>query len=408
MSKLKSRYPPALIALVLSTVLFVTGFSMLWPLVTLYVHTRLGLPMSWAGAVLLIQSAANLGGNLLGGPLFDSWGGRRSVLLGAGAAALAAFGMAFSHGLYPYLGMTVVLGLGTGLIYPSINAFAAQVWPEGDRAAFNAIYVASNVGVAVGSMVGGLLAEVRFSLAFTVTGVLLVLYAVSVLVGMRGPAFMETSLAERQAEPHQAKRPAADLWRLAPWLLAVGIFLDWTAYVQWQTTVAVHMQVLGFSIARYSLLWTLNGVLILAGQPLVSWFTRRVQALKLQILLGNALFILSFALLLTARSYAAFLGSMALTTFGEMFVWPGVPAAADRMAPAGRRGLYQGIVSGAASTGRAAGPLFGGLLYDRFPTRVLFGVMIAVFSLGLIVLSIYDRFQPRGRLRVEAGTARNS
>ncbi len=382
----------------------VSGFSMLWPLVTLYVHSRLGLPMSWAGAVLLVQSAANLGGNVLGGPMFDRWGGRRSILLGAGAASLAAFGMALTHGLAPYLVMTVVLGVGTGLIYPSINAYAAQVWPDGQRAAFNAIYVASNVGVAIGSMAGGLLAQVHFWLSFTVTGALLLAYGIVVLVGMRGPAFRRAGL-ERRVEKSARPRVASGLVSLAPWLLAIGLFLDWTAYVQWQTTVAVHMQALGFSISRYSLLWTVNGVIILVGQPLVGWVTRRMPRVKPQILLGNLLFILSFVLLLSARSYTAFLAGMALTTFGEMFVWPGVPAAADRLAPEGRRGLYQGIVSGAASTGRAAGPLFGGVLYDRFPTTVLFTVMIAVFVLGLAVLSVYDRFQPEAGRRDPAVTA---
>ncbi len=405
MSRLRLPYPPALVVLILSTVLMVSGFSMLWPLVTLYVHSRLGLPMSWAGAVLLVQSVANLGGNLLGGPLFDAWGGRRSMLLGAGAAALAAFGMAATHGLYPYLVMTVVLGVGTGLIYPSINAFAAQVWPEGRRAAFNAIYVASNVGVAAGSMVGGLLAQVHFWLAFTVTGSLLLLYGLSVLFGMRGAAFSQAPAERRLAKSLQKPRGNSGLATLAPWLLALGLFLDWTAYVQWQTTVAVHMQVLGFSISSYSMLWTLNGLIILAGQPLASFVTRRLPSMKPQILLGNVLFILSFALLVSARSYAAFLGGMALTTLGEMFVWPGVPAAADRLAPDGRRGLYQGIVSGAASTGRAAGPLFGGLLYDRFPTKVLFTVMIAIFAIGLVVLSVYDRFQPAGGSPGDAVTA---
>ncbi len=397
MSQRNSGYPPALLVLVLSTVLMVSGFSMMWPLVTLYVHSRLGLPMSWAGVVLLVQSAANLGGNLVGGPLFDTWGGRRTVLVGACSASLAAFGMALTHGLYPYLAMTVVLGFGTGLIYPSINAFAAQVWPDGQRAAFNAVYVASNVGVAVGSMAGGLLAEIRFSLSFTVTGIVMLVYACVVLLGMRAPAFGPARATPRQVLPDgpAAPRGPAGLWRLAPWLLALGLFLDWTAYVQWQTTVAVHMEVLGFALSRYSLLWTVNGVLILAGQPLVAWFTRQVPAVKLQMLLGNVLFILSFVLLLRARAYSAFLGGMALTTLGEMFVWPGVPAAADRLAPEGRRGLYQGLVSGAASTGRAAGPLFGGLLYDRFPTQVLFLVMIAVFIVGLAVLAVYDRFPPR-------------
>ena len=397
MSRLWAAYPRALLVLVLSTVVMVTGFSMLWPLVTLYVHSRLGLPMSWAGGVLLIQSAANLGGNILGGPLFDRWGGRPAILTGAAAAAAAAFGMAATHGIYPYLAMTIVLGVGTGLIYPSINAYAAQVWPEGRRAAFNAIYVASNVGVAIGSMIGGLLAQVHFWLAFTVTGLLLLLYGIWVAFGLRSPAFGHALAGERHTEASHAPRQPAGLWHLAPWLLALGLFLDWTAYVQWQTTIAVHMQVLGFSIARYSLLWTLNGIIILVGQPLVGWVTRRLPRVKQQILLGNILFMLSFAFLVRAGSYAAFVGGMTLSTLGEMLVWPGIPSAADRMAPQGRRGLYQGIVSGAASTGRAVGPLVGGILYDRAPTQVLFSVMIAIFALGFVVLSVHDRFEAPGR-----------
>jgi MFS family permease len=300
--------------------------------------------------------------------------------------------------------MTVLLGLGTGLIYPSINAFAAHVWPEGRRAAFNAIYVASNVGVAVGSMAGGLLAQMHFWLAFGVTGTIFLIYAITVLLGWRGQAFR--NVAERRTDPAapQAATASSGLWRLAPWLLALGLFLDWTAYVQWQVTVPVHMLALGYPLSRYSLLWTLNGLLILAGQPLVSFVTRRLPAVKAQVLLGNALFILSFLLLPTARAYVSFLAGMALSTFGEMFVWPGVPAAADRMAPPGRRGLYQGLISGAGSAGRAAGPLFGGLLYDSVPTGTLFLVMVGVFALGLAVFAIYDRFRRPAAPAAASGT----
>jgi len=396
MSTRLRRYPRALVALFASTVVLDTGFAIFWPLVTLYVHSRLGLPMSWAGVVLLVQSVANLCGNLIGGPLFDGWGGRRTVLTGAFGAAAAAFGMALAHGLAAYLALTVLLGLGTGLIFPAINAFAAEVWPEGGRAAFNAVYVAANVGVALGSTAGGLLAEVRFSLAFAVTGAIVLAYALWAVIGLRGPAFARRAPAPRPARQDEgAGAPRGGtggpwLLTLAPWLLALGLFLDWVAYVQWQTTIAVHMQVLGMPLWRYSLLWTVNGAVILLGQPLLALLTRRVPSVRTQIVAGNLLFILSFLTLLEARGYAAFVAGMVLSTFGEMLVWPGVPAAADRLAPGGRRGLYQGLVSGAASAGRAVGPLFGGILYDRCPTPVLFLAMAGVFAAGLVVLALHD------------------
>ncbi len=383
-----SRYPKALTALVASTVLMVSGFSVLWPLVTIYVHTRLGLSMTDAGLVLLLQSAANLAGNFLGGSLFDAWGGRRTILTGALAAALGALAMAVFRGIAAYAVLTVVVSVGTGLVYPSIYAFAATVWPKGRRAAFNAVYVASNVGVAVGSFAGGLLAQVSFPLSFAATGAVFLIYLVVVLLTFRGSAWEAASRPQGRETGGGARLP---LFTLAPLLLAAGMFLDWAAYVQWQVTVPAHMQALGYPLSRYSLLWTLNGAVILLGQPLVGWFTARVPRVKGQILVGNALFVAAFLVLTRTSAYAGFLAAMVLATFGEMMVWPGVPAAADQLAPEGRRGLYQGLVSGAASAGRGLGPLLGGLLYDHFPAPALFAVMTGVFVLGLLVLAVHDR-----------------
>lgn len=401
MSSWLSRYPRALPILVGSTVLMVSGFSVLWPLVTLYVHTKLGLSMTTAGLVLLIQSSANLVGNLIGGRLFDLWGGRRTIILGAGAAALGAPAMALWQGFLPYLTLTIVVGVGTGLIYPSIYAYAATIWPQGRRAAFNAVYVASNIGVAIGSFAGGMLAQIGFALSFEVTGAVFALYFLLALVWFRGPAFAPTAVQRARSDS-----PAAAPLSLgaAPLLLALGLLLDWMAYVQWQTTVAVHMQVLGFSLSSYSVLWTLNGALIVLGQPLVTWYTRRSPRIKSHLLLGNVLFIAAFLILVRSTAYSGFLLAMGLATLGEMFVWPGVPAAADQLAPDGRRGMYQGVMSGAASLGRMLGPLLGGLLYDHYPTEVLFLVMTCLFVAGFAVLSVYDRAGVRRSLRRPAST----
>ncbi|MDA8344645.1 MAG: MFS transporter [Thermaerobacter sp.] len=384
-----SRYPKPLLVLVASTVLMVSGFSLLWPLVTIYVHTRLGLSMTDAGLVLLLQSAANLAGNFIGGNLFDVWGGRRTIVTGALLAAIATTAMAIFQGILPYALLTVAVGVGTGLVYPSIYSYAATVWPEGRRAAFNAVYVASNVGVAVGSFAGGFLAQVSFSLSFATTGAIFLIYLICVLLAFRGPAWEKAARPTAPATAGSTLR--TPLFALAPLLLAGGMFLDWAAYVQWQVTVPTHMQALGFPLSSYSLLWTLNGAVILLGQPLVTWLTGRVPRVKAQILIGNALFVAAFLVLVRTAIYPGFLIAMALATFGEMLVWPGVPAAADQLAPEGRRGLYQGLISGASSAGRGLGPLLGGLLYDHFPSPMLFAAMTGIFILGFFVLALHDR-----------------
>lgn len=396
MQRWLSRYPSALFLLVGSTVLMVSGFSLLWPLVTIYVHTRLHLSMTDAGLILLVQALSNLFGNLVGGHLYDAWGGRRTIVTGSLLAAVAAFGMALTHSTQGYILLTVALGVGTGLVYPSIYAFAATVWPEGGRAAFNAVYVASNVGVSIGSVFGGLLAQVSFPLSFSVTGGVFLAYMAIVAATYRGSAWQEGKpRAAAKAAPRALAPVRVALFSAAPILLAAGMFLDWSAYVQWQTSVAVHMQALGFPLSRYSLLWTVNGVVILLGQPLVSWLAVRVPRLKVQMLIGNALFIASFLVLIRIAAYSGFLVAMVLASLGEMLVWPLIPAAADLLAPEGRRGFYQGLMSGAASAGRGIGPLLGGILYDHYSTPMLFSVMTGLFVLGFFVLSLHDRMPAR-------------
>ena len=52
-------------------------------------------------------------------------------------------------------------------------------------------------------------------------------------------------------------------------ILSGGYVLGWIAYSQWSTTVASHTQSIGMPLSLYSVLWTVNGILIVAGQPLI-------------------------------------------------------------------------------------------------------------------------------------------
>ncbi|MEJ7472021.1 MFS transporter, partial [Staphylococcus epidermidis] len=65
----------------------------------------------------------------------------------------------FFHGWPWYAVWLVALGFGGGMIVPAIYALAGAVWPQGGRQTFNAIYLAQNLGVAIGAASGGFVAE---------------------------------------------------------------------------------------------------------------------------------------------------------------------------------------------------------------------------------------------------------
>jgi MFS family permease len=162
--------------------------------------------------------------------------------------------------------------------------------------------------------------------------------------------------------------------------------------VQWQSKLAAYIQKFGVTLADYSMLWTMNGAMILLGQPLLTWAIKHfVRTLHAQILFGSYIFACSMLILTQATTYAGFLSAMLVLTLGEMFVWPGVPTIAAQLAPSGREGWYQGMVSGASSAGRMIGPLFGAILSESFSPLWMIVTMAGCCLVAAFFFSMYRR-----------------
>lgn len=384
----------------------VAGLSFIWPITTIYVSKHLGRPVTVAGFVLFIYSAASSLGQLTGGYLFDRIGARRVVMTGLvlSAGAIALPGLFRSWPIY--VGAMAGYGFAQSLVFPAVNALAAKSWPSGGRRAFNFIYVMHNGGVAVGTALGGILASRSFAEVFLSTAGISLLAAALVFATIHdGPAGQaaEEAAATVTTLPDEPERPIP--WLPVSFMLAAG-FLCWLVYIQWSGTIAIYIQNVGISLPQYSLLWTLNGLIIVFGQPIISWVLRVVRSDVGQLLLGNGLFILAFSLLLTSQRYPLFIAAMVVLTFGEMLVWPGMPAAIDRLAPPSRRGFLQGLLGAAVTAGRMFGPLLGGLVFDNLGAGAL--LHIAPWMLLLPVVSFLAfgwarRLQSRPRMGAAAG-----
>lgn len=390
-----SRMPPAVWWLCLGMAIQSAGFAFFWPFTTIYVHVVLGRSLVWAGVVLLLQSFGAMVGSMTGGVLFDRMGGRSTIALGVSLSIVTLVAIAFSQSFFAYMALVAAFGFTSNLVTPSMYAYGVTVWPEGGRAPFNAIYVAQNVGVALGTLVSGLVASISLHLTFLATAGLFAVFLAVALLAYRGPNFSTAGVSE----PIVSGRERLRSFRFprAVWILAFGLACDYLAYVQWASTTAALMHGEGFSLPSYSLLWTINGSVILAGQPLVQWVTARLKESRTQLMVGSVVFVLAYLVLLTSRIYLAYTGAMVLTTLGEMLVWPGVPAQASRMAPPGRQGTYQGAVATAGSFGRMLGPLLGGLLYAHLHRQGLYGVMAGIYVLGAVAFALHDRMDTRLR-----------
>jgi MFS family permease len=389
--------PRILWLLIIGMAVNVTGNSFLWPLNTIYIHDLLGKSLSVAGFVLMLNSGASVIGNLIGGHFFDKLGGYKSILLGIAITLLALISLTFWHDWPEYVIFLTIVGFGTGIIFPAMYAMAGSVWKEGGRKAFNALYVAQNLGVAIGSALGGLVADYSFQLIFLANTLLYIIFLLIAVFGYRGISVnpvVKTALLQENSPSKNRKNVQALM------ILCLGYLLCWVAYVQWSTTVASYTQEIHISLKQYSFLWTINGALIVVGQPLLTRVLKYfAKSLKVQMVIGIIIFIISFLVAANASAFSGFLVGMIILTIGEMFIWPAVPTVAFSLAPKGREGFYQGIVNSTATGGRMVGPLLGGLLVDFYGISILFLVLIGLFIISLFTTIIYDRIIPQEEKR---------
>ncbi|EDL65033.1 MDR family MFS transporter [Bacillus sp. SG-1] len=381
--------PKSLWLLIAGMMVNVTAASFLWPLNAIYINSHLGKSLSVAGLVLMLNAGASVIGNLFGGSLFDKIGGYRSILTGIIITLIALIGMNFYHGWPHYVIFLTIVGFGSGIVFPSMYAMAGSVWPEGGRKSFNAIYVAQNVGVAVGAAAGGLVASYSFQYIFLAN---LIMYVIFFLIALFGYKAITVNTAKQTSLIQEGGFIRNKSKFTALILICAAYILCWIGYVQWQSTIASYTQDINISLKQYSLLWTINGALIVLAQPVLSKMIRRFENnLKMQIQIGIVIFMISFGVAAVSDVFQMFAIAMIIMTIGEMLIWPAVPTIANDLAPKGREGFYQGIVNSTATGGRMVGPLLGGIIVDGFGISVLFTSLIGLFAVAIVFTAIYDR-----------------
>lgn len=363
----------------LASLLNNTGAAFLWPLTTMYMHNYLHESLTTAGVVMLLMSICMMVGNYLGGWLFDHWDQYHTAVLGVAISTVAIFTLIFAHG-WPWFAVLMMLNsLGDGINMTIVNSYGSLVSDHSSRYVFNYIYMAFNVGVVIGTLAVGVLLPVSVVLVFTVATVFYFLLALVVVFALkvRVPLPPKTPRSREKLASRSHQQALVLIW-----LILLNFVTIHLSYSLWESVMAVHMTNMGIPFYAYSLLWTLNGVLIIVGQPLVNKLSPYVR-LSSQIMVGILIFASSFLLLIFARNLWAFVLDFVLLTIGEMASFAGLPAWIAQLTTVNEAGHYQGLLNIMMSIGRAIGPLYGGFVIDHGNYQELF---ISVFLLMTVTL----------------------
>lgn len=362
-----------------------TGASLLLPLTTVYMHDYLGESMTVAGVVMFVMSVCMMFGNYLGGWLFDHWTPYLSATIPVVVAAVSAIGLAIFDKWPAFPIWMCLISFGDGASLTVINSYGTAVPNRSERYIFNLIYMAVNIGVVVGTLLVGVLLPIGPQVVFVTTAGCYILFLVVTLL-----TFNVELPAERYQKHHKKSKNKAERGIKVVYSLCLCLVSIYLSYVLWETVMSVRMTDMHIPFFYYSLLWTINGILIIIGQPLMANLANYL-SIRRQILIGLGIFALSFFLLIFAQNFVMYLIDFIILTVGEMMGIAAVPAYIDVITDPVDTGKYQGMSTLAMSCGRAIGPLYAGLIIDHFNYEILFLSVFAMMAITLVLTGFMSR-----------------
>lgn len=371
------------------------GASFIWPLTSVFLNKQLHVSLAMIGVVLLFNCLANMIGSFIAGWAYDKFNPYYLLIAGAGLDALVLFGMAVNH-TWPiyWLWMTLTGFLG-GWNGALINSIATSLKSRQGRYVFNMIYFAQNLGVVIGTLIVGYLYDYSVTILFVIAGILFVIVCLNAVFNYRPIIRFHKERLQGKDTDKSAKfekMPAANL------KLSIGFFITlaviWLMYMNWESNLSVYMVSLGIPFHLYSLLWTINAGIIVVVQLILGRFPNIFKTLFYQVIFGVVMFAISFITLIFAKDYAHFVFSMVTLTLGEATAMPAMPAYINDLSPDSSKGKYQGMTLSTSSIGRAFGPLFGGLVIDKFGYINFFIVAaVGIFLMFVMLVPLHARLK---------------
>ena len=329
--------------------------SFVWPMLTFFLTTKLGLSDGIATLMIATASVLSFPAALLGGKLADRFS-RKSIII---VFDCITVGMYFLAAVLPMTLFTAILLFAAGLFQtiesPAYDALNADYSTSLQREkAYSLSYLGFNLGYIVGASVAGILFERFVRLAFCING--LAIFASTVLIIFfvhKKNAITEDAdaLSESYSEyeqPIDEKVSVLTVLRQRPVLigmLLVGCIASMPSNLMGLLLPLQLKDALGeHGATLYGYLNSLNGFVVIVFTPILTVLLKKLTEIPKSII-GLTLFLVgNFFFSLGTAASMLFVG-MFIFTVGEVVEVLGHNPYASRRIPASHRGRVGGLSS---------------------------------------------------------------
>jgi MFS family permease len=415
------RIPPRLFVLMATAFVDMVGLLMILPLLPFYVkrlggdgttvlgvHVGVGLI---SGVVISAFTVAQLLSAPLWGRFSDRFGRKPTLLIALGASAIGYLIFGLAHSLPLLFLSRLVQGAGGGTV-GVIQAYVADTTAPEDRArALGWLSAATNLGVALGPVLGSFAVSIadadllpgaaELAMGEAAPGI------VAALLCLLNAGFAARYLVESRpapsASPPKPTSTRQAIWRVVAhagepasrliliYAIAIGAFQGISAVLALFLNARFQVTELtvGYFYMYIGAISVFARVLLLG--PLVDRFGEAHLSRA-----GIVTLAIGVACMPLAGSLGALALVVAMIPLGTSFTFPCVTSLLSRVIAPGDRGLYLGLQQTFGGVARIAAPLFYGWAFDRLGHAVPF-YCSAAFVLATLLLGYgLDRFaRPR-------------
>ncbi len=329
--------------------------AMVFPFLVLYFHRSLKLDLETATGIAACYGIGSGFAAPLGGWLADRYDAIRVLTFSMAAAGIVLLGFPWLRSPYALMPATFAIALLADLSRPSsLTALARLGGEEKSRDAFALNYLAINLGMSVGPLVGGYLAGIDYKWLFWVDGVSsLLACALLTLSGTRSPA-----------PGRDGPRPDWNIgrtgFRAIGWfILALCVFLSFLI-----ATPIYVVEELHHPESMVGWVWLLNtGLIVLTTMQINHW--TRNQPLTRQLTLAGLLFAVGYALVLLIPGMPGLLACILLLTVGEMMLFTNVNSYLQKVVAPHKMGRAMAMNSVAFSIALSSSTPMVGYFFSR-------------------------------------------
>jgi len=352
---------------------------MVVPFLTLYL-IKMGHSVAMAGIVLAFFGLGAFCGAYVGGRFTDKIGFYPVQLITLMGGGIMFFVLAQMKTYWLICLFTYILAFINEAFRPANStAIAFYSKPENRTRSYALNRLAINIGWAVGSSVGGVLAGFDYDLLFYVDGVTNILAAILIWIFLKPINFKQgTEKHDQTAKPLSAYNDKTYLVFIVLTIFFAGCFFQLFTNLS-----PFFYQELHFSEPLIGFLLAINGVIIAIFEMVLIYKLEGRRKSLDYISFGITMVAISFLLLnIPGMGLLLAFSTITLLTFGEIFSMPFMNSFWISRTQPGNRGQYAALYTMAWSAAQTLGPLGGSQLAGHFGFKWLW------FSAGAICILV--------------------